>query len=72
MQLASVRRHCSGRIKARSKFSSQLGAEPNDDEVAAITAFLSSLTGELREITYPVLPPETTTTPLPSGEVKLK
>jgi cytochrome c peroxidase len=50
----------------------QLGAELNEDEVSAITAFLGSLTGELPEITYPVLPPETATTPRPSGEVKPK
>jgi cytochrome c peroxidase len=49
---------------------SQLGAELNDEEVKLITAFLGSLTGEMPTVEYPVLPPETATTPRPSGEVK--
>ncbi len=49
--------------------TSQLGEELNDAEVKAITRFLLSLTGEMPEITYPVLPPETATTPRPSGEI---
>lgn len=49
---------------------SQLGAELNEEEVSAITAFLGSLTGEMPKIEYPVLPPETADTPRPSGEVK--
>ena len=49
--------------------SSQLGEDLSDPEVKAITAFLRSLTGTLPEVTYPILPPETGTTPRPSGEV---
>ncbi len=49
--------------------TSQLGADLNDDEIEAITAFLGSLTGEVPQIVYPILPPETATTPHPSGEV---
>lgn len=49
---------------------SQLGAELNDEEVKLITAFLGSLTGEMPRVEYPVLPPETATTPRPSGDVK--
>jgi len=48
---------------------SQLGAELTDEEVAKIVAFLEALTGTMPEVTYPVLPPETSTTPRPSGEV---
>lgn len=50
--------------------SSQLGAELNDEETTAIVAFLESLTGKLPPITLPALPPETPSTPRPSGEVK--
>lgn len=49
--------------------NSQLGTELQPQEVKAIVAFLESLTGEMPEITYPVLPPETAATPRPSGEV---
>lgn len=49
--------------------TSQLGADLNDEEIEAITAFLQSLTGEVPEIVYPILPPETATTPHPTGEV---
>jgi cytochrome c peroxidase len=48
---------------------SQLGAELNEAEVDAITAFLESLTGRVPEVVYPILPPETATTPHPTGEV---
>ena len=48
---------------------SQLGAEINDEEANQIVAFLGSLTGEMPEVTYPVLPTETASTPRPSGEV---
>ncbi len=50
--------------------TSQLGEELSDDDVEAITAFLHSLTGKLPEVTYPILPAETDTTPRPTGEVK--
>lgn len=45
--------------------SSQLGAKLTDDEVGKITAFLYSLTGDQPQVTYPVLPPSTVTTPQP-------
>lgn len=45
--------------------SSQLGAKLTDDEVAKITAFLASLTGDQPQVTYPILPPSTATTPQP-------
>jgi cytochrome c peroxidase len=48
---------------------SQLGEELSDDETAKIVAFLDALTGELPEITTPVLPPETAATPRPSAEI---
>ncbi|MFP4273516.1 MAG: cytochrome-c peroxidase [Paracoccaceae bacterium] len=49
--------------------SSQLGAELSEGEVDSIVAFLHSLTGEVPEVVYPVLPAETETTPHPTGEV---
>lgn len=49
---------------------SQLGAEINDDEATAIVAFLDSLTGKQPVVTIPQLPPETASTPRPTGEVK--
>lgn len=52
--------------------SSQLGEELNEEEAVAITAFLHALTGKMPEVTYPVLPAETATTPRPSGEVITK
>lgn len=48
---------------------SQLGEELPEDEVSKIVAFLGSLTGEMPEVVYPVLPAETATTPRPTGEV---
>ena len=48
---------------------SQLGADLSDGEIDAITAFLGSLTGEVPEVVYPILPAETATTPRPSGAV---
>ena len=44
---------------------SQLGRQLKDDEVAAITAFLNSLTGEQPKVAYPVLPPSSKSTPKP-------
>ena len=49
---------------------SQLGEDLTDDEADKITAFLVSLTGEMPEVVYPVLPTETAETPRPTGEVK--
>jgi cytochrome c peroxidase len=48
---------------------SQLGEELTDDEADQIVAFLDALTGELPEITTPILPPETASTPRPSAEI---
>ncbi len=49
--------------------SSQLGAELSEEEVGYITAFLESLTGEVPEVVYPILPAETAATPRPTGDV---
>lgn len=49
---------------------SQLGEELKPEETAQIVAFLDSLTGTLPEITLPVLPPETATTPRPTSVIK--
>ena len=49
--------------------SSQLGAELTEEEVDDVVAFLDALTGQIPEVTYPVLPPETATTPRPTGAV---
>ena len=40
----------------------------NDDETAAITAFLLTLTGQQPQVDYPVLPPHTDRTPPPDPE----
>ncbi|KJS40716.1 MULTISPECIES: cytochrome-c peroxidase [unclassified Roseovarius] len=50
--------------------TSQLGEEINDAEADQIVAFLGALTGKMPEVTYPVLPTETLTTPRPTGEVQ--
>jgi cytochrome c peroxidase len=52
--------------------SVQLGEELNEGEVVAITAFLGALTGTAPEVTYPVLPPESPTTPRPVEEIIIK
>ncbi len=44
---------------------SQLGIRLEDQEVAAIVAFLQTLTGHQPEITYPILPVSTAQTPRP-------
>lgn len=49
---------------------SQLGEELTDTEADQIVAFLGALTGDLPQVTYPVLPAETAQTPRPTGEVK--
>lgn len=43
----------------------QLGKSLNDDQVAKITAFLKSLTGEQPQVTYPIMPPSVATTRRP-------
>jgi cytochrome c peroxidase len=45
--------------------TSQLGQTLTDDEIAKITAYLQSLTGEQPQVTYPILPPNTVTTSRP-------
>jgi len=45
--------------------NAQLGTELSGDEVQSIVAFLKTLTGEVPEIRYPVLPPSTDSTPRP-------
>jgi len=44
---------------------SQLGTELSETQVADITAFLETLTGEIPDVAYPVLPEATARTPLP-------
>lgn len=43
----------------------QLGKSLNDEQVAKITAFLKSLTGEQPQVTYPIMPPSVATTRTP-------
>ncbi len=45
--------------------TAQLGAELSGDEVQSIVAFLKTLTGEVPEIRYPLLPASTDSTPRP-------
>ncbi|HLV76630.1 MAG TPA: cytochrome-c peroxidase [Marinobacter sp.] len=45
--------------------TAQLGTELNDNEVKSIVAFLKTLTGKVPELTYPILPASTDTTPRP-------
>jgi cytochrome c peroxidase len=49
---------------------SQLGEALAPTETAQMVAFLDSLTGTLPEVTLPVLPPETASTPRPSAMVE--
>lgn len=49
---------------------SQLGEDLSETELAQMVAFLDSLTGTLPEVTLPVLPAETATTPRPTAEVR--
>lgn len=49
---------------------SQLGEDLSDAEADKIVAFLNSLTGQMPQVVYPVLPAETTATPRPTDEVK--
>ena len=50
--------------------TSQLGEDLNDEDVDNIVAFLGSLTGTVPPVVYPILPPETSSTPRPSSDVK--
>jgi cytochrome c peroxidase len=45
--------------------SAQLGATLDAEQEAQIVAFLESLTGELPQVVYPILPPSTAETPRP-------
>lgn len=45
--------------------NSQLGRELKDKEVAAITAFLHGLSGRQPDVSYPILPASTASTPRP-------
>jgi cytochrome c peroxidase len=45
--------------------TSQLGTQLSDGEIANITAFLRSLTGEMPTVSYPILPPSVGSTPRP-------
>jgi cytochrome c peroxidase len=49
--------------------TSQLGADMDDEQIEAITAFLGSLTGKMPEVVYPILPAEAADTPRPTGAV---
>jgi len=49
--------------------SAQLGATLNASETQAIAAFLRTLTGTQPKVDYPILPPHTSTTPLPDVRV---
>lgn len=48
---------------------SQLGEELSDEEADKIVAFLGSLTGDMPEVTIPILPVETADTPRPTAEI---
>lgn len=52
--------------------TAQLGQELSDGEVTLIVAFLGSLTGRMPEVTVPVLPSETDSTPRPNGKIVKK
>lgn len=45
----------------------QLGRDLSEQEIADITAFLHTLTGEMPEVSYPILPPNSRTTPRPNA-----
>ena len=44
---------------------SQLGTDPSETQVADISAFLETVTGEIPGVECPVLPEATARTPLP-------
>lgn len=50
--------------------AAQLGEKLSDEDETKIVAFLTSLTGKMPEVVYPVLPAETAATPRPTGQVK--
>ena len=57
------------RVAVEIMAESQLGEALPAEETDQIVAFLESLTGEVPEVTLPVLPAETATTPRPSAEI---
>ena len=58
------------RVAVQIMAESQLGEELSDEEANAMVAFLESLTGAVPEVTLPVLPPETQSTPRPVAEIE--
>ena len=50
--------------------TAQLGTELTDQEAEAVVAFLKTLTGEQPQVTYPILPPQSDSTPLPDVSVQ--
>ena len=48
----------------------QLGRKLEKEEIAQITVFLKSLTGEQPSFTMPILPPSTAATPRPEPFAK--
>jgi cytochrome c peroxidase len=51
--------------------TAQLGSKLEAGEVASITAFLKTLTGEIPVVVYPELPPSTGSTPRPSEMIPM-
>ena len=49
--------------------TAQLGEKLEGNDVDLIVAFLESLTGRAPDVTYPVLPAETATTPKPASQI---
>jgi cytochrome c peroxidase len=50
--------------------SSQLGITLNESEANAIVSFLNTLTGRQPTVSYPLLPPHTTSTPPPNSGIQ--
>jgi len=60
------------RVAVQIMAESQLGEALTDTEADQIVAFLESLTGEVPEVTYPILPPETAATPRPTAHIEVE
>ena len=45
--------------------SAQLGVSLNDDEAGKIVAFLKTLNGKQPKVVYPIMPPNSDSTPKP-------
>ncbi len=52
--------------------TAQLGTELNPEQIAAVVAFLGTLTGDQPQIDYPILPPRSEATPLPDVAVEAR